>query len=85
MAKTKRVCFLVLVPVHHRSSCCRMPDQYQMLATSMYCAAQRKKRTHVEQVRDPAKKAEPRSFVFWRGKHGVRVCELLLHRAPCAL
>ena len=33
---------------------------------------QRKTRTHVPNFADPAKKGEPRSFVFWRGKHGVR-------------
>lgn len=48
----------------HRKQCC--------------WTVQRKKRTHVEQVRDPAKKADPRTFVFWRGKHGVRALCLLL-------
>ena len=32
---------------------------------------QRKKRTHVPQYTDPAKKSDPKTFVFWRGKHGV--------------
>ncbi|KAK9840668.1 hypothetical protein WJX81_008651 [Elliptochloris bilobata] len=31
----------------------------------------RKTRTHVPNFADPAKKGEPRSFVFWRGKHGL--------------
>ena len=35
-------------------------------------ATQRKTRTHVPNFADPTKKGEPRSFVFWRGKHGVR-------------
>ncbi|CAK0738206.1 hypothetical protein CVIRNUC_001009 [Coccomyxa viridis] len=30
----------------------------------------RKKRTHVPQYTDPAKKSDPKTFVFWRGKHG---------------
>lgn len=32
---------------------------------------QRKKRTHVPNFTDPAKKSDPKTFVFWRGKHGV--------------
>ncbi|KAK9807808.1 hypothetical protein WJX72_010030 [[Myrmecia] bisecta] len=31
----------------------------------------RKVRTHVPQYVDPAKKGDPKSFVFWRGKHGL--------------
>jgi len=32
---------------------------------------QRKKRTHVPEAKDPAKKGDPKSFVFRRGRHGV--------------
>lgn len=34
--------------------------------------SQRKKRTHVEEVPDPAKKKEPKTFVIRRGKLSVR-------------
>lgn len=39
-----------------------------------HCTAalpQRKKRTHVRDDQDPAKKGQPKSFVFRRGRHGV--------------
>ncbi len=32
---------------------------------------QRKKRTHQPETKDPAKKGDPKSFVFRRGRHGV--------------
>ncbi|EIE18463.1 Brix-domain-containing protein, partial [Coccomyxa subellipsoidea C-169] len=32
---------------------------------------QRKKRTHIPNFTDPAKKSEPKTFVFWRGKQGL--------------
>jgi hypothetical protein len=36
-------------------------------------SSQRKKRTHVRDDQDPAKKGQPKSFVFRRGRHGVRL------------
>jgi hypothetical protein len=34
--------------------------------------SQRKKRTHVPESLEGIKKAGPKTFVFWRGRHGVR-------------
>ena len=37
---------------------------------------QRKKRTHVQDAEDPAKKGQPKSFVFRRGRHGAILRDL---------
>jgi hypothetical protein len=37
---------------------------------------QRKKRTHVQDAEDPAKKGQPKSFVFRRGRHGTILRDL---------
>jgi ribosome biogenesis protein SSF1/2 len=37
---------------------------------------QRKKRTHVPDAEDPAKKGQPKSFVFRRGRHGAILRDL---------
>ena len=37
---------------------------------------QRKKRTHVPTDEDPSKKGQPKSFVFRRGRHAVRLLDL---------
>lgn len=39
-------------------------------------AVQRKKRTHMPDVEDPAKKGQPKSFVFRRGRHGAILRDL---------
>ena len=44
---------------------------------------QRKKRTHVPNYTDPAKKSDPKTFVFWRGKQGVRYLSLTLLYLVC--
>lgn len=50
----------------HQSSCLapRLPN------------LQRKKRTHVPDAEDPAKKGQPKSFVFRRGRHGAILRDL---------
>lgn len=37
---------------------------------------QKKKRTHVPDAEDPAKKGQPKSFVFRRGRHGAILRDL---------
>ena len=39
--------------------------------------SQRKKRTHKPEAVDPTKKGDPKTFVFKRGKHGVRMPGLM--------
>lgn len=37
---------------------------------------QKKKRTHLTDSEDPAKKGQPKSFVFRRGRHGALLRDL---------
>lgn len=40
------------------------------------CVLQKKKRTHLPDAEDPAKKGQPKSFVFRRGRHGAILRDL---------
>lgn len=60
------------------------PPLLLALAAAAAAARQRKKRTHQEEGTDPSKKAEPRTFVFRRGKHWVRTTRRRLSSAAVA-
>ena len=42
-----------------------------------------KKRTHLPQPEAQGKQRPPKTFVFWRGKHGVRVMHLTFQTGCC--
>ena len=44
--------------------------------TSPAALTQKKKRTHLPDSEDPAKKGQPKSFVFRRGRHGALLRDL---------
>ena len=71
MAKTRRVrCTAPLARLAPPKTA--HPSAHFTLTLPPSPISQRKKRTHKPEVVDPTKKGEPKTFVFKRGKHGVR-------------
>lgn len=74
MAKTRRVSVSLVLEFPETCIC----SQYQLTSQ-----VQVKKRTHLPQPEAQGKQRPPKTFVFWRGKHGVRVMQNTFHTVCC--